>query len=198
MSVAPFTAPSPVTANWLAYVPEKPGVGVPVAVVAGTDVYVVGRDVEDVRDDLRCSRLVALALRRRPDGDDDLAEDVELDRRDLVVPRELELRVDERRLAEVVRPRVEGRADADAEQLAARLGVLALLVDRVVVDELQRLVETARVVAGVVDAAVRRLVGHLVGADVVALPDLDRVERRARCATMSRSRSVNHRCCMRE
>ena len=80
------------------------------------------------------------------------------------------------RLAEVVRARVEGRADADAEQLAARLGVLALLVDRVVVDELQRLVETARVVAGVVDAAVRRLVGHLVGADVVAFPDLDRIE----------------------
>ena len=121
--------------------------GVPVAVVAGTDIHVVGRDLEDLGDYLRCSRLVALALRRRPERDDDLAEDVELDRRDLVVPRELELRVDERRLAEVVRARVERRADADAEQLPARLGVAPLLLDRVVVDELQRLVEAARVVA---------------------------------------------------
>ena len=97
------------------------GVRVPVAVVAGPDVDVVGRDAEDVRDDLRRGRLVALALRRRPERDDDLAEDVELHGRDLVVARELQLRVQERRLAEVVRPGVERRADADAEQLPARL-----------------------------------------------------------------------------
>ena len=70
-------------------------------------------------DDLRGRRLVALALRRRPEGHDHLAEDVELDRRDLVVARELQLGVQELRLAEVVRPRVEGRADPEAEQLPA-------------------------------------------------------------------------------
>ena len=101
------------------------GVRVPVAVVAGAHVHVVDRAAEDVGDDLRRRRLVALPLRRRAERDDDLAEDVELDGRDLVVARELQLRVDHPRLAEVVRARVERRADADAEQLAARLRVLA-------------------------------------------------------------------------
>ena len=119
---------------------------------------------------------MALALRCRPERDDDLAEDVELDRRDLVVARELQLRVEDRRLAEVVRARVERRADADAEQLPAGLGVAPPLLDPLVADQLERLVEAGRVVAGVVDAAVGRLVGHLVGADVVALADLDRVD----------------------
>jgi hypothetical protein len=45
-----------------------------------------------------------------------------------------------------------------------------------VVDELERDVERLRVVARVVDAAVRRLVGHLLGLHVVLLADLDRVE----------------------
>ena len=48
--------------------------------------------------------------------------------------------------------------------------------DGVVVDQLERDVQAARVVAGVVDAAVRRLVRHLVGPHVVALPHLDRIE----------------------
>ena len=47
---------------------------------------------------------------------------------------------------------------------------------RVVVDQLEREVEHPRVVAGVVDAAVRRLVRHVLGADVVPLAHLDRVE----------------------
>ena len=94
---------------------------VPVAVVAGPHVHVVGRDAEDVGDDLGGDRLVALALRGRAERDDDLAEDVELHARHLVVARELEIRVQELGLPEVVRPRVERRADADAEQLAARL-----------------------------------------------------------------------------
>src|SRR5204863_1049162 len=102
------------------------GVRVPVAVVARTNVDVVDGAAEDVGDDLRRRRLVALSLRRRAERDDDLAEDVELDRRDLVVPRELELRVDQPRLAEVVRAGVESGADADAEELAALLRRCAL------------------------------------------------------------------------
>ena len=95
------------------------GVRVPVAVVAGAHGDVVGRAAEDVGDDLRRRRLVSLSLRDGSERDDDLAEDVELDGRDLVVAGELQLRVEDHRLAEVVRPGVERRADADAEQLAA-------------------------------------------------------------------------------
>ncbi len=156
--------------------PGEAGVCVPVAVVAGAHVHVVGGDAEDVGDDLGGDGLVALALRGRSEGDDDLAEDVELDARHLVVARELEIRVQELGLAEVVRPRVERRADADAEQLSPALGVSPLLLERRIADEVEGDVEAARVVAGVVDAAVRRLVGHLLGLDVVALADLDRVE----------------------
>ena len=102
---------------------REAGVGVPVGVVADPDRDRRRVDAEDVGDDDRRRRLVALALRSRPEGDDDLAEDVELHRRDLVVARELQLRVDQPRLGEVVRAGVERRPDPEAEQLAARLGV---------------------------------------------------------------------------
>ena len=69
-------------------------VRVPVRVVADAHVDRVGRAAEDVGDDLRGRRLVALALRRRAERDHDLAEDVELDGRDLAVARELQLRVE--------------------------------------------------------------------------------------------------------
>src|SRR5579862_7383658 len=75
--------------------PREARMRVPVRVVAGADVHVVDRAPEDVGDDLGRGGLVTLALRRRAEGDDDLAEDVELDGRDLVVPRELQLRIDE-------------------------------------------------------------------------------------------------------
>ncbi len=124
----------------------------------------------------RGRRLVPLTLGRRSERDDDLAEDVELDGRDLVVARELQVGVDVPRLREVVRPRVERRADPDTEQLAASLGLGAARLERVVADHLERHVQRARVVAGVVDAAARRLVGHLLGLDVVLLADRDRIE----------------------
>ena len=76
-------------------------------------------------------------------------------------------------------------------------GVLAALLDALVVDQLEREVEAARVVARVVDAAVWRLVGHLLGLDVVLLAHLDRVEAELG-ATMSTIRSVSQRCCIRE
>ena len=93
-----------------------------------------------------------------------------------LLPRELELRVDHPRLAEVVRAGVERRADADTEQAAARLRLRAALLDRAPADQVGRDVEHLRVVARVVDAAVRGLVRHVLGLDVVALPHLDRVE----------------------
>ena len=149
---------------------------VPVRVVPGPDVDVVGADAEDVGGHLRRDRLVPLALRDRAERQDDLAEDVELDRRHLVVPGELQVGIEQLRLAEVVRARIERRADPQAEQLPARLGLAPALLDPVVADQVERDVQAARVVAGVVDASVRRLVRHLVRADVVPLAHLDRVE----------------------
>jgi hypothetical protein len=108
--------------------------------------------------------------------DDDLAEDVELDRRHLVVAGELQVRVQELRLPEVVRPGVERRADPDPSSLAALFGVAPALLDPVVADQLERDVEAARVVARVVDTAVRSCPRELVGLDVVPLPHLDRIE----------------------
>jgi hypothetical protein len=58
-------------------------------------VHVVDRAAEDVGDHLGGRRLVALPLRRRAQRDDDLAEDVELHGRYLVVARELQLWVDQ-------------------------------------------------------------------------------------------------------
>ena len=112
-SVAPFTALRPGDRELARVRAREAGVRVPVGVVAGADVDRVGVDAEDVGDDHRRRRLVALALRRRAERDDDLAEDVELHRRDLVVARELELGVDQPRLAEVVRAAVERRADPE-------------------------------------------------------------------------------------
>ena len=154
---------------------REAGVRVPVAVVPGAHVDHLDRAVEDRGDDLRGRRLVALTLRRRAERDDDLAEDVELADRDLVVARELQVLVEDLRLAEVVRARVERRADPEAQQLAARGGVGAAFLEAVVADQIERQVERARVVAGVVDAAVRRLVRHLLGLDVVELADRHRV-----------------------
>ena len=148
--------------------------------MADADVDRVGVDAEDVGDDLRGDRLVPLPLRRRPERDDDLAEDVELHRRHLVVARELQLRVDQARLAEVVRARVERRADPDPEQPAGGLRLGAAGGEPLLAEQAERQVEHRRVVARVVDAAVRRRVGHLLGADVVALAHLDRDRGRAR------------------
>ncbi len=106
------------------------GVRVPVGVVADADVDRGRVDAEDVGDDHRGGRLVPLALRRRAERDDDLAEDVELHRRDLVVPGELQLGVDQPRLGEVVRAGVERRADPEAEQLAAGLRLGAPRLER--------------------------------------------------------------------
>src|SRR5207342_1604273 len=127
-------------------------------------------------DDLRRGRLVTLPLRDGAERDDDLAEDVELHGGRLVVPGELEVGIQERGLTEVVRPRVERRADPEAEELPARSGLLAPLLDGAVVDELERDVERRCVVARVVEATVRRFVRHLLGLHVVALAHLHRVE----------------------
>jgi hypothetical protein len=61
-----LTAPSPVTANWLAYVPEKPACELKNGVVALAHVHLVGRAAEDVGDHLRPRSSRALPLRTVP------------------------------------------------------------------------------------------------------------------------------------
>jgi hypothetical protein len=136
--------------------PGEAGVGVPVSVVARAHGDIVGRDSESIGDDLRCGRLVALSLRNRAERDDDLAEDVELDRRHLVVAGELQVRIQELRLPEVVRARVERRGDPNPSSLP-RDSVSRASV-RSSYPMSSSATSSARVVAGVVDAAVRRLV----------------------------------------
>ena len=87
--------------------------------MSGADVNVVGRAAKDVRDNLRRRRLVPLPLRDGAERDHDLAEDVQLHGRNLVVPGELQLGVQNHRLPEVVCSRVERRANTEAEQLAS-------------------------------------------------------------------------------
>ena len=198
LSVAPLTAPRPVTANCDAYVPEKPACEFQYESWPGAHVDVVGRDAEDVGDDLRGRRLVPLPLRHRAERDDDLAEDVELHRRDLVVARELQLGVEQLRLAEVVRARVERRADAEAEQLPARLGVAPPLLER-------RRSRSARARCRGSARSRRsrrrsrsasRTASRRRARSCACAPRPGRA--RARCATMSMIRSVSQRCCMRE
>ena len=69
------------------------GMRVPVVVVSRPDLDDVHVAAQDVRRDLRRGRLVALPLGNGAERDDDLSEEVELRRRHLVVPGELELRV---------------------------------------------------------------------------------------------------------
>ena len=174
-SAAPLTASSPVTANWLAYVPEKPACEFQYESWPGRTWIWSGETPRMSAATCARDRLVALPLRHGAEREDDLAEDVELDRRHLVVPRELELGVEERRLAEVVRAR--SRASSRSRSRSSFPFRCRLpRAGAVVVDQLERDVEAARVVARVVDAAVRRLVRHLVGLDVVLLPHLDRIE----------------------
>ena len=75
--------------------PREAGMRVEPRVVPAPDVHLVDGAPDDVGHHLRRGRLVALPLGHRPQRDDDLAEDVELGRRRLVVARELQLRVEE-------------------------------------------------------------------------------------------------------
>ena len=151
-------------------------VGVRRLVVAGGDMDLIGAHAEDVGCDLRSGGLVALPLRAGPDRDRHLAVEIEPDDRRLAVARERQRRVDDPRLTKVVGAGVERRADADADPLAAA-GARALARQRpLVVDQLERAIEHRRIVAGVVDAAVRRLVGELLGLHVVELAQLDSIE----------------------
>jgi hypothetical protein len=65
--------------------------------------------------------------------------------------------------------------------LVPESSVEPIFLDRRVADQVERDVEAARVVAGVVHAAVRRRVRELVGLDVVLLAHGDRIEPELAC-----------------
>src|SRR4029453_1788347 len=114
----------------------EPRMRVPVPVVSRPDGDVLRRHTEELGGHLRRDRLSPLPLWNRSEGEDDFAEDVQPDRGHLVVARKLKLRVQERGLAEIVRPGVEGRPDADPDEPAVLLP--ATLPDGFVVDQLKR------------------------------------------------------------
>ena len=167
MSAAPLTAPRPVTANWLAYVPEKPGVGVPVAVVPGADVHL--STSQPMMSATTCAAVVSCPW---PCGVVPSVTTTSPKMSSLTVATSLfpenwrsgliscdwpKLFVPESSVEPMPKP----------EQLAARRRLAPPLLDAVVADQLERHVQRARIVARVVDAAVRRLVRHVLRLDEV-------------------------------
>ena len=128
----------------------------------------LGRDVQDVGNDLRDRGLVSLTLRNGADGDDDFAVDVELGAGGLRIAGERRLRIDDLRLAEIVGAGIERGADADAEPAAFGVSLGALGLPLVPADQIFRHLQHAGIVAGIVDAAVRRGVGKLFRPNVIA------------------------------
>ncbi len=120
------------------------------------DLDVLHRHAELVRDELGEGRLVALAVAVRAGQDLDVARRVELES----VPTPLADTAAQ--LADHLRRRQPAGLDvgreADAAQLAARLGLGAAGLEALVVGDLDRLVDDRRVVARIVLQADRRLV----------------------------------------
>src|SRR5216684_3727576 len=128
----------------------------------------IGGNAENVGDNLRRRRFVALSLRHGPHADDNFAVDIELGYSGFGLPGKWCEIVDDARLAKIVRAGIEGRADANANPAAflARLGLFFPPI--VPADQLFGEREHARVIAGVVDTAVGRGVWHFVFANVIA------------------------------
>src|SRR6266700_4335757 len=133
---------------------------------------VLGLDAELPGDDLREGGLVALALALDAELEDRLAGGVHAQLR----------RVEHAQPGDVVLRAVAGAdhlseaGDADPHQLAtgAALGLLAAQL--LVAELLQRQVQRAAVVAGVVDPADRGVVGELLWLDEVVAPEVGRVD----------------------
>ena len=173
-SAAPFTASSPVTANWLAYVPEKPACEFQYESWPGRTWIWSGETPR-----MSPATWLATVSWPWPWGTVPIVRTISPKMSSLIVATSLFPENWSSGLRSVDWPKlfvpgVERRADPDPDDLPVRLRLAR--AGALVVDQLERDVEAARVVAGVVDAAVRRLVRHLLGLDVVLLPHLDRVE----------------------
>src|SRR5215471_18987649 len=103
-------------------------------------------DVQHIGNDLCRSRLVSLSLRTRTHGNDHLAVDVELAICTLRIPGERCAGIDDLRLSEVVRARIERSADADAEQAPLLARLCLLLLPLIPANQLLRDCEHLRVV----------------------------------------------------
>ena len=124
--------------------------------VAVDDLDLLDRHAELVRHELGEGRLVALAVAVRAGQDLDVAGRVEPELRRLPQADTGAQRADHRRRRDAAGLDVGG--EADAAQLAARLGLGAARLEALVVGDLDRLVEDRRVVAAVVLQRHRRLV----------------------------------------
>ena len=130
------------------------------------EVDVVQRDAEDARHDLPVDGVVALAVRARSRDDGDPTAREDLDRGVLHVE------------AERAGRHLDVEAHADAEVRAAAPAAPRPLLgpQPLVVDQLERRVEAALVVAGVVLHPGQRRVRELFGSDEVAATQLDGID----------------------
>ena len=140
--------------------------------VALLHVDVLGRDPELLGDDLGERRLVALALRLHAELEHRLAGRVhaQLGRVEHAQPDDVEL------LAVAGADDLGERREPDADQLALLARLLLLPAQLLVAELLEREVQRALVVAGVVDEAGGRGVRELIRLDEVRTPELGRVE----------------------
>ncbi len=150
--------------------PIRGGIGVPLL-----DPDVVRRDPEFLGEDLRVRRLVALALRLRPETRDHLARrvDADLGRIEHLDPEDVE---------RGARPRADDlreARDADPHQLALATPLRLLASEPRVVDDLHRFRERGAVVSAVVGPAERGAVRERPGRDEVLHPQLGRVDSQA-------------------
>ena len=197
-SAAPFTAPSPVNANWLAYVPEKPAwelnqVSCPrrTFTCSGGQPRMSATTCDAVVSwPCPCGTVPSVTTTSpKMSSFTDAAS---------LFPENWSSGFKSVDCPKLFVPESRRRADAEAEQLPALRGLLPPVLDRAVVDEVERDVERGRVVA----RSRRRSRSASRTASARLLRSCASARRRgrdrARSATMSTIRSVSHRCCIRE
>src|SRR6266851_841053 len=108
-------------------------------------------DVQNVRHNLRGSSLVTLSLRTRPDGDDHFAIDVQLAVSALRIAGKGRVRIDDLRLAEIVGPGIQCRADTNADETSVLPRRNSLTLPDVRPNEILGNRNNPRIVAGIVD-----------------------------------------------
>ena len=138
------------------------------------DIDLRQRHAQPVGDQLRQRRLMPLAMAVGAGQDGDAAGRVDADGAHLIQPGAGAERAHHGRGRDAAGLDI-GR-DADAAQLAARLGLGPARLEAGVVGADQRLVQRGLVVAAVILQGDRRLVGEGIGRDEVAAADLDLVD----------------------
>src|SRR5690349_21407515 len=152
--------------------PRVAGVNVLLGVKSGLYFDEVGRNSQHVRHNLSRSRLMSLALRHRPQAHYDLAVNIQLRVSGLGLPGKWCKIIDDLRLAKIIRSRVERGTDTNPDPAPFLARGTLLLLPIVPPDQFLRERKHARVIARIIDTAVRCRVWHFVFANVVAQPHL--------------------------